>query len=65
MKSLQYRASDYTSSIWDVSSVERAGSPCYTCSVSSIEEATVQEAMRAYTAWSETAVVVIAGASPV
>ena len=34
-------ASDYTSIIENVSSRERAGSGCYTCSVSSIEQATI------------------------
>ena len=38
---LQYRASDFTSSIRNVSSVERAGSSCYTCSDSSLEQATI------------------------
>ena len=46
MQSLQYSSGDYTSSIGNVSSVVRAGNACNAGRVSSIEQATVQVAMR-------------------
>ena len=65
MQSLQYRASGYTSSIENMSSVELAGSGCYTCSVSSIEQTTIPVTLGMNPAWSGLAVVVIYVALPV
>ena len=61
MQNLQYRASDFTSSIGNVSSVEWAAINCDICRVSSIEQAVIQVVLGR---WSGTEVVVIDAASP-
>ena len=65
MQSLQYRANDYTSSIWNRSSVKRAGSGCYTCRVSNIEQATITVVLGTCPAWSGPAVAVTRAESPI
>ena len=59
------RASDYTSSIGNVSCMERDGSDCFTCSVSSKEQATMSVVLGTCPAWSGRAVLVIHVVSPV
>ena len=58
-------SSDYTSSIGTVSSMDRASRGCYTCSVSSIEQATIPVVLGTCSAWSMPAVAIIPAASPV
>ena len=64
MQRLKYRASGYTSSIGNVSSVERAGSVCNNA-VSSIEQATIPVALGTYPAWSGPPVAVIHAVSSI
>ena len=64
MQCLQYRASDYTRSTGNVSTVERALSGCYTCRVSRIGQAAILVVLGTCSAWSGPEVAVIHAESP-
>ena len=54
-----YRARDYTSSIGNMSDIDRVSSGCCICCVSSLEQATLPVVLGTCPAWSEPAVAVI------
>ena len=54
----QHSVKDYTSSIGNMSSVERAGSGCYICCVSSIEQTPISVPLGTCPTWSGPAMAV-------